>query len=98
VSIQSPHPAIRSADLVWRNRSALGVDGGAGLPAKNRNLRHPKPCQHRNRNLGGEEGAVCDDDYLTWGRDQIRATIFRCASAIESMQREVIAKVALLIL
>ena len=44
------------------------------------------------------KAADCDDDYLTWGRDQIRATIFRCASAIESMQREVIAKVALLIL
>ena len=34
----------------------LGLDGGAGHPAKNQNRSHPKPRQHRNRDLGGEEG------------------------------------------
>jgi len=60
-------PSFRSADLVWRNRSALGVDGGAGLPAKNQSRSHQKSRQHRSRDLGGDEG--CDPRWQRSRRD-----------------------------
>jgi hypothetical protein len=56
VSIRSQRPAIRNSGLVWRNRSALGVDGGAGLPAKNQSPSHPEFRQRNNRDLDGEVG------------------------------------------
>ena len=66
MNIQSPHPAIRSADPGLRN--SLVLVAVAGPPEKNQSRSHQKSRQHRNRDLGDEEAPIGEDLNLALAR------------------------------